>query len=201
MVPNNLTAPALPVPDTPLGADLARLLLVLDLDETLVRAQEEPHTNGYDFTVPGVGYYVRKRPHLDEFITRCQSWCDIAVWSAGGTLYVVPTVDILFAQHAKPLFVWCYPRCTRKFDHETHEEVSLKDLKKVKKRGFSLARTLIVEDDPRKVARQYGNLVTVKEFRGENDDDELLHLAAYLEQFKDCPDVRKPEKRYWRNGR
>lgn len=198
MVPNNLTAPALPVPDTPLGADLPRLLLVLDLDETLVRAQEEPHPNGYDFRVPGVGYYVRKRPHLDEFITRCQSWCDLAVWSAGGTGYVVPTADILFAQHAKPLFVWCYPRCTRKFDHETHEEISLKDLKKVKKRGFSLARTLIVEDDPRKVARQYGNLVTVTEFRGENDDDELLALAAYLEQFKDCPDVRPPEKRYWR---
>lgn len=201
MVQNNLTAPALPVPGTPLDAELQRLLLVLDLDETLVRAQEEPHPNGYDFRVPGPGYYVRKRPHLDEFITRCQSWCDLAVWSAGGTGYVVPTVEILFEQHSKPLFVWCYPRCTRKYDDETREEYSLKDLKKVKKRGFSLARTLIVEDEARKVARQYGNLVVVKEFRGENDDDELLHLASYLERFKNCSDVRPPEKRYWRNGR
>jgi carboxy-terminal domain RNA polymerase II polypeptide A small phosphatase len=174
--------------------------LVLDLDETLVRTQVEPHPNGFDFRVAGPGYYVRKRPHLDEFITRCQSWCDIAVWSAGGTGYVVPTVDILFEQHTKPLFVWCYPRCTRKYD-ENREEYSLKDLKKVKKRGFSLSRVLIVEDEARKVARNYGNLVVVREFLGDNDDTELLALADYLEQFKDCADVRKPEKRYWRNGR
>lgn len=57
---------------------------------------------------------------------------------------------------------------------------------------------LAVDDSPWKYARSYGNLVTVSEFLGDPDDDELPRLAAYLDTLREVPNVRTLEKRRWR---
>ena len=175
-----------------------RPLLVLDLDETLVHTVDKPLAGlVVDYRVGE--YVVYKRPHVDAFLTRMGAIFNLAIWSKGGTGYVVPTVQLLFEPHVKPLFVWSFPRCTRRFDHEVHEPYHIKDLKKVRKQGYPRERTLIVDDDPRNAERNFGQCVTIRPFNGEQDDCELLHLATYLESLVSVPNFRTVEKRYWRD--
>jgi len=184
------------MPPASAEAEFARLLLVLDLDETLVHTVSTPLGRPCDFRVGS--YFVYKRPHVDAFIGRLSGVCDLAVWSAGSADYVEPTVSRLFLPHPVPRFVWSRPRCTRRFEPERYEEYWLKDLKKVKRLGFDLQRTVIVEDEPRKVARHYGNALYVSEFTGAVDDAELLYLADFLEWLASSGGVRGLEKRNWR---
>lgn len=177
-----------------------RPLLVLDLDETLVHAEEKAKPlpgRSPDFTTSD--YVVYKRPHLDEFLSRMWKHYDIAVWSAAGTLYVNRVVEVIFADQRQPVFVFSGARSTRRFDHDSHQEYYIKDLKKVRKRGFDKARMLIVDDLERNAQRNFGNAVYVREFNGELDDEELLLLADYLETLSDKPNFRTVEKRYWRS--
>jgi TFIIF-interacting CTD phosphatase-like protein len=177
--------------------DLARLLLVLDLDETLVHAADSPLSRTCDFLCGP--YHVYKRPHLDSFLSQLSTFCDLAVWSAGSDDYVQATVARLFYHHVQPLFVWSRARCTTRFDGEWHEQYPLKDLLKIKRRGFSLCRTLIVDDDPRKVSRNYGNAIYIPEFLGDETDCELPRLALFIRSLTTCHNVRKIEKRGWRH--
>jgi NLI interacting factor-like phosphatase len=45
----------------------------------------------------------------------------------------------------------------------------------------------------------YGNLVQVKRFVGDSSDTELQKLAQYLPRLAQEPNIRKLEKRHWRN--
>jgi RNA polymerase II subunit A small phosphatase-like protein len=58
---------------------------------------------------------------------------------------------------------------------------------------------LILEDEPRKVYRNFGNAVYVKPYEGAIDDDELLQLARYLDSIYSVANLRQLEKRFWRN--
>lgn len=177
-----------------------RPLLVLDLDEALVHAEEKGKPQlgrSPDFTTSD--YVVYKRPHLAEFLSRMWKLYDLAVWSAAGTLYVNRVVEEIFADQRQPVFVFSGVRTTRRFDHDRMEPYYIKDLKKVRKRGFDLRRVLIADDLERNAERNYGNAVYLKEFNGELEDDELLLLAEYLEQLADKPNFRTIEKRYWRS--
>lgn len=179
-----------------------RPLLILDLDETLVHTVETPLAGlTPDFVLGELTVYLR--PHVVQFLQRMQAVYDLAIWSAGGSGYVEPTVAFLF-DHAglrPPVFVWSSRRCSRRFDHETHEVYYIKDLKKVRKKGFDANRMLIVDDLERNATRNYGSAVYLRPFEGAQDDDELVHLAAYLETLSTHPNFRTVEKRYWRLSR
>ncbi len=97
------------------------------------------------------------------------------------------------------MFVWDRSRCTRRTDFTLQEEYYLKDLQKVKKKGYDLARVLILEDEPRKVNRHFGNAIFVKPYVGALDDDELPKLASYLQSVADVSNYRVLEKRNWRS--
>lgn len=183
----------------------SRILLILDLDETLIHAREQPLDRPADFTV--YGYHVYRRPHLDAFLAECAAHFDLAVWSSAGDDYVRAVVDRIFPDPALLQFVWGRSRATfRRFsqpddgyfldpwDH-THY---LKPLTKVRKAGWSLDRVLIVDDTPEKCLRNYGNAIYPRPYDGDVDDDELPHLMRYLLRLKDEVSVRRIEKRRWR---
>jgi RNA polymerase II subunit A small phosphatase-like protein len=184
--------------DTSQNLLLDRPLLVLDLDECLVYSTEKP-LEGLTADFRAGEYYVHKRPHVDAFLTRVWALYNVAVWSKGGTGYVEPAVKALMESHPQPLFVWSFPRCTRRWDQWDREEYHIKDLKKVRKLGFPKERMLIVDDTARNGERNYGSIITVREFTGQQDDVELLHLATYLESLASHTNFRTIEKRYWRN--
>jgi hypothetical protein len=84
----------------------------------------------------------------------------------------------------------------RNFEIDTWDKA--KPLRKLKRRGYNLARLLFVDDSPEKHTRNYGNLVQIAPFRGNQDDDELAVLVRYLKQLSTEQDVRAIEKRQWR---
>jgi carboxy-terminal domain RNA polymerase II polypeptide A small phosphatase len=172
-----------------------RILLILDLDETLIYATEEPLRRGQDFTVGP--YAVYRRPHLTEFLASCSACFSLAVWSTASDDYVRAVVGRIMPPGVEPVFAWGRSRCVRCYDHEAFEEEFLKDLKKVKRAGYRLERVLIADDTPRKVRRHYGNAVYVPPFLGDPRDDTLPRLARYLMSLRDVADVRTLEKRGW----
>lgn len=172
------------------------MLLILDLDETLIHATRVPLGHPADFMFEG--YSVHRRPHLDRFIAFVEANFTVAVWTSSSADYAAAVVPRIFPAPERLAFVWSRKRCTPRRDWETDDLDWLKPLKKVKRFGFSLEQVIAVDDSPEKYARSYGNLVRVAPFLGDADDAELLRLERYLTVLKDVPNVRAVEKRWWR---
>lgn len=193
-----------------------KVLLILDLDETLIHATAEKISTDFDFQV--YQYFVYKRPGLTEFLAQCATHFTLAIWSSASDDYVQEVVRQIFPTDLTPAFVWGRSRCTRFMIPEMDEEgfYSLdysrkyefaKRLKKAARRGYDLKRTLIVDDTPEKISHNYGNAIYIKPYLGETTDNlgettdnELPALAEYLLSLKDAENVRTLEKRYWRQA-
>lgn len=182
------------------------LLVILDLDETLIHATKVAAHDIYDFEIGP--YKVIKRPGLDHFLNTIAMHFKVAVWSSASDDYVKEVVKQIFPESYPLVFAWGRSRCTLKpvaeagdgldyynaYDHLSY----VKPLKKVVKSGFGqIERILIVDDTPSKSRSNYGNAIYPKVFTGEPDDEELMHLQTYLLTFKDVSNVRTIEKRGW----
>ncbi|BCA59088.1 hypothetical protein HMP06_1857 [Sphingomonas sp. HMP6] len=62
-----------------------------------------------------------------------------------------------------------------------------------------MERVLIVDDTPEKCVQNFGNAIYPKPFEGSLEDNELRLLTAYLKTLKDEANVRRLEKRRWRD--
>jgi TFIIF-interacting CTD phosphatase-like protein len=173
-----------------------RKLLVLDLDETLLFATEEPLNVQEDFIVGP--YHVYLRPHLKRFLRFCFSTFEVAVWTSSTADYAIEIARHILPSLSSLSFLWARNRCTRRFDYERGETYWVKDLKKVRRKGYDLKQVIVVDDTPSKLERSYGNLVRVREFKGEQDDVELLFLEQYLETLNSEANLRAVEKRNWK---
>ncbi|RCS54014.1 phosphoprotein phosphatase [Bremerella cremea] len=172
-------------------------LLILDVDETLLFATEEPLAWQHDFRVGP--YYVYLRPYLTQFWEKSRHEFELAVWSSSGEDYLSAVLEVIVPAYIELLFAWSRDHCVQRLDPETKQRYFVKDLKKVKRKGFNLDRVLIVDDTPRKVERNFGNAVYVNSFFGDRNDDELVKLAAYLTSLRRHSNFRNIEKRRWQN--
>ena len=169
-------------------------LLVLDMDETLVHADER--LEDHEFVVGP--YRVRRRPHVDRFLAFVwDHFAEVGVWTAASRGFAEPVLDRLLDRQ-RLAFLWCNDRCGRGWNPENGEIVAIKDLRKLKKRGYDPRKVLFVDDSPEKLRRSYGNLVAVRPFVGDPADDELLFLEHYLRELGPVENVRTVEKRGWR---
>ncbi len=182
-------------------------LLILDLDETLIHASSTQVRKDFDFQI--FQYFVYQRPGLAEFLTTCAQHFKLAIWSSASGDYVRAVVEQILPAGVALEFVWDRSRCTpfttpQLDDYSYYNLVGpssyeyAKRLKKVRRRGFSLPQTLIVDDTPAKVQQTYGNAIYIKPYLGEAADEELSYLAAYLLTLEDVENVRTVEKRHWR---
>ena len=174
-------------------------IIILDLDETLIYAVEKPLERVQDFMVGP--YFVYVRPHARSFIDFCfASFSAVAVWTSSSKDYAEEISWNLFGSKKADLaFLWSQERCVRKFDYKRYATYYIKDLKKVKRRGYALKKMIMVDDSPEKLYRQYGNLVPVLPFEGLLPDDELLYLQQYLSVLAKVDNVRQIEKRGWQS--
>lgn len=179
------------------GADIERKLLILDLDETLIYSVESPLEAAPDF--PCFQYCVYKRPGVDAFLQFVQAHFAVAVWTAASEGYARCIVSHLFPPDYPLAFMWGRNRCVHRRNPETDEDDYLKDLRKVKRKGYRLASIIVVDDSPENLARNYGNLVRVTPFLGHPADVELPALAAYLRYLHGVEDIRAVEKRSWQH--
>lgn len=175
-----------------------RILLILDLDETLIHASERPLQREPDFTVGP--YSVYQRPGLSDFLEFCHGTFQVAIWSSSGPDYLRAVVSHILPSGHSLAFVWDRSRCVQRYDSERMEPYFLKDLKKVKRIGFDLNRVLIIDDTSQKVERNFGNAIYISPFYGDPADDELKRLSPFLKSLTGAPNVRTIEKRGWRNA-
>ncbi len=178
---------------------MSKQLLILDLDETLVYADEKPLARAADFQVGP--FHVYRRPFLGEFVAVIANWFDLAVWSSASGSYVHGVVENVFGAPNALRFVWACDRCTRRFDAELQEHYYAKNLSKLRKLGFELERILMVDDSPEKLSQHYGNHIRVAPFTGDESDTELRDLLPFLESLRTAENVRRIEKRFWRQHR
>ncbi len=172
-------------------------LLILDLDETLIYATDETVSGAKeDFCVGS--YAVYRRPGLEEFLDLCFRYFKVAVWTSSSKSYAEEVVGEVFKGRTLE-FVFSRGRCVRSFDHELLEPIWIKDLKKVKRKGYSLQDIIVVDDTPAKLRRNYGNLVRIRPFEGDYEDQELKYLSRYLLDLREAKNIRRIEKRGWRN--
>lgn len=172
-----------------------RLLLVLDLDETLVHATPFSLDRKCDFAAAGFHVYVR--PGLAEFLRGIQDDFDAAVWTSSSQDYARQVVRKAFPRNYPLSFFWCRERCTLRWDPETRQRYWLKNVQKLKRRGYDLRRVLCIDDSPEKYQRSYGNYIRVPEYLGDPQDRVLPRLLTYLRDLQNAADVRRIEKRGW----
>lgn len=191
-------------------------LLILDVDEALVFGTDptgeipDPPPPRIDFWTSGGVFPVMKRPGVDEFLRACFSstlWRN-AIWSTSGKNHVRDVIDnLLLPQERRELeFVFTNKQCTRILLDPEDEGwtpsgerfIDLKVFKKLRRRGYDLNRVLMIDDSPRVLCKNYGNLVRIKPFTGDTSDRELLRVLPFLEKwFQDPRGVRSIEKRGW----
>lgn len=173
------------------------LLLILDIDETLVFSTLTPLDREEDFMIDQ--YFVYRRPHLNDFFSFCLDNFRTAVWSSSSSAYAEAMVNHIFPYPDKLGFTWSREQCTQRIDPVTGQLYWLKNLKKVKRRGYDLDRILMIDDSPEKLQKNYGNHLLVSPFLGNESDNELLYLKKYLETIKGTDNIRSLDKRGWRN--
>ncbi len=171
------------------------MLLIFDLDETLIYSQDTFIVN-YDFIVCD-HCYVKKRPHLDFFISEVvKMGFDIAVWTAGHESYATQVIEKIFDSYSLQ-FVYSISRCTERIIF--NEAKYLKKLNKIwrKRQKWRKHNTLILDDNRFTYSKNYGNAIPIRKWNNKKEDLALLDLLPFLDQIRFSEDVSKVEKRLW----
>ena len=80
----------------PVAVEQAKKILVLDMDETLVhKSTYPPHASIELLPTDFEGFYVFKRPGVDEFISRVTSLFEVYIFTAAEVAYAQPVLDLL----------------------------------------------------------------------------------------------------------
>ncbi|MBC7796636.1 MAG: HAD family hydrolase [Pyrinomonadaceae bacterium] len=178
---------------------MTQKLLILDVDETLIYATENRLSTKPNFTV-GDKYHVYERPFVEKFLIWCFENFEVAVWTSATADYAAEIIAKLFPKTENHLsFVWTREQCTFSICDESRENFFEKKSTKLRRKGYNLKNVIVVDDNPQMWRNSYGNLVRVKPYFGEVEDDELNKLMLYLNFLKNVENVRKVEKRNWRN--
>ena len=179
-------------------------LLILDIDETLIHTENVPdeYTDqyDYDFKFKGNGislYYTKKRPYLDQFLDFAYANFDIAIWTAAGEDYAREILKNIRVLESSLKFFYTRDNCTIKLSYDYSDYYGVKNLNKLKKKGYDLNKVLIVDDKADTAVNNYSNLILIKPFTDDTDDTELLKLISYLQTIKDESNYRGIEKRGW----
>ena len=79
-------------------------LLILDLDETLIHATENPLARKPDFKTDF--YCVYKRPFINNFLEFCRDNFTVGVWTTAGEHFAHDVVNNLFPTDYPLEFIW-----------------------------------------------------------------------------------------------
>lgn len=183
-----------------------KLLLIFDLDETLIHATKNKLDRDSDFKIGD--YHVYKRPHLDSFIKKCAEKYRIAIWSSAEDEYVKETVKQLIPIGYKLEFIWTRVNCSIKVVKKPllegmdyggfyKEHQWIKPLRRIKQKGIGIKSMLVIDNSPYKVVESQENALIIKSFEGDQNDNELEQLFQFLKNFDQVPDVRKVNKESW----
>jgi len=160
--------------------------LVLDLDETLISSSSR-HSPRHDISVnvsingSPATFYVRKRPHVDQFLEAMAEMFELVVFTASLSVYANAVIDKL---DPKRLINRRYYRqsCLPKSGSY------IKDLQIVCR---DLSKVVIIDNSPAAYSYNRENGIPIDDYIGLNSQDQsLLRLIPLLQEVHKSEDVR-----------
>ena len=152
---NKIKVPFLP----PMDTSKYKYTLVLDLDETLVHYIEEKDR-----------HYVQVRPFAEYFISEMGKYFELVIFTSAEEEYANVVLEEI--DKNKVITYKLYRRHV-----EYNDGFCLKDLNKI---GRDLRKVCIIDNDKNNFKLQTDNGIEIKEFLGEQDDNELDLLGDLL---------------------
>ncbi|MEO1051777.1 MAG: HAD family hydrolase [Bacteroidota bacterium] len=182
----------------------SKKIIVFDLDETLIHATKSKLDINEDFRYQD--FYVYKRPNLATFLEGCSKFCSIAIWSSADDEYVNNLVNKIAPKSVDFEFVWGRSECWMKVvsieEPETglkrKEYQNIKPLEKVRRKGFKMNNLLIIDDSHYKVKDNPENFFIIQPFEGNQEDNELISLLAYLKVVIEQDDFVGIKREHWK---
>jgi RNA polymerase II subunit A small phosphatase-like protein len=177
-----LHEPFLPAPE---AHKAGKMLLVLDIDETLVHASFAPNKPYHVRLTVEVendrGHiYVAFRPHLAVFLREVADLFEVAIFTASQACYADQLMNILDPHRRLGSLRLFRDRCT-----ETRGG-RVKDLSLL---GRPLDRVAIVDNSPIAYAYQRRNAIPILSWFDDPTDTELLKLLPMLRELAKRPNV------------
>ncbi|KAK1444051.1 hypothetical protein BgAZ_209270 [Babesia gibsoni] len=139
--------------------------LVVDLDKVVAKLE-------YDRRI---GWQVKKRPYADRFFRELVNYYEIVIWSDDS----YPVATDVANRWGLPVIGCIHRDQCKKFRNSY-----IKDLSKL---GRDLRRVVLLDHDRIACLLQEGNAIIVKEFDGDENDTELLHLLGLLKTIAISP--------------
>lgn len=177
--------------------------IVLDLDGTLIYAEEEPSK-------------CKTRPYLKEFLQYCfMNFSRVSIWTASSHDRYLKIKELYLSPILKTIGMdfdveWTKKRCSYRFSTSGYYGFSskcviTKRLKKLYKRfPYTKHNTIIVDDTPETFSKNYGNGIYIPSYSSYNKGDNLLLLLSnfleeVIEHYNRHKSIRHMEKRIWFN--
>jgi len=167
--------------------DPLRKQLVLDLDETLISSSQK-HANKHDFSVrvyfggiPAT-FYVRKRPHVEQFLETVSQWFEVIVFTASLSPYANAVIDKIDPKR----------RISRRLYRQSCTNKSGSYVKNLQLIRPDLSKVAIVDNSPTAYSCNKENGIPIDDWYGNNaHDGALINLLPLLEELKNYDDVRE----------
>ena len=155
---------------------LQKLTIFLDLDNTLIyKTNDESEPFDFKFTIGSEVLKIKMRPHLDDFLEDISKFADLYIFTSATKKYAENVFN--FLNTPKPRIIKYFSREDLKKDG--------KDLSILK---TSLERTILIDDIP-SASGDRDNILHIREYKGEEGDNELLQIKRILEELKNVPNV------------
>lgn len=190
--------PRVPYIPPPLPEDAKKILLILDLDETLIHGSYCMPPR-YDFTFElrlplskrVMEVFVLVRPFLQEFLEYAHRWFELMAYTASLPIYADRILDRIdpkrYIKH-------------RLYRHHCgfYKEYYIKDLEFL---GRPLSRILLVDNHPASYMVQRDNGIPIYSYLGQPKDAGLKNLISFLDDIRDDVSPIPKAKQYailWR---
>jgi hypothetical protein len=172
--------------------------MILDLDETIIHCVSDPPAPGsnivsFEIMASGFKSVILLRPNYFEFLRfLLEQFSEIYVYTAGTHEYATAVVSEIFGTEILTN-MWSRAHCeddiiqgrTYKplFNKFSHENVCIDDTRTfiIDDRDDVSARNFNAKNDP---ARGLNNHYIIPQFRGDENDDELLKVMTRILEWK-----------------
>lgn len=177
-----------------------KIIVVLDLDETLIHSMTTKERESYNKTINftshemiGSDYIIYERPGLQEFLDFLFDNFTVCVWTAASKDYASFIVSNIVLNGRKERKVdWFFFDYHCDISKKMSVTKSTKDLDVLcdlfKLEGYTKTNVVIIDDNTNVYNAQTGKCINIKEFKiasNESDkDNQLLKLIPLLKQLK-----------------
>jgi RNA polymerase II subunit A small phosphatase-like protein len=174
-----------------------RILIVFDLDETLIHSTLSESDRPADFMFRE--HFVYVRPHLNTFFKKSNEHFDFGIWTNGGEVYTGEIIKKIIPSFIGLRFVWPRSMFINGVPQTLDTLREPKNLRRLIVNGYDPCRVLVIDDNPDESVIDYGISIEVQAYYGQPEDCELLFLLQYLEKVRFLKDTRSVTHTSWRN--